>query len=101
LLDQDPPVRHRPGPSDPRLARRHYLSWLRRVSDHGARRQSIWRSTTVRTLGVMILLGILCGNLWLCWIAWSYDAEEAARGGAFEARAAQQGGARERSGWGR
>jgi hypothetical protein len=101
LLDQDPPVRHRPEPSDPRLARRHYISWLRRVSDQGARRQSIWQSTAVRTLGVMILLGILGGNLWLCWIAWSYDPEEAARDAEFEARAARQGGAGEPSGWGR
>jgi hypothetical protein len=101
LHDHPPAVRRPARPPDPRLARRNYISWVRRVSDQVARRQSFWQSTAVRALGMLILLSILGGNLWLCWVAWTYDPEEAAREAAFAAGEARRGGAVEPSGWGR
>jgi hypothetical protein len=101
LHDQPPPIRRPAKPPDPRLTRQDYISWLRRVSDQVDRRQSVWRSKAVRAIGTLILLSILGGNLWLCWIAWSYDPEEAAREAESEAKGAQQGGAGEPAGWGR
>ena len=38
----------------------------------------------------MILLGVLGGNLWLCWIAWNYDPKKAAREAELEAARSQR-----------
>jgi hypothetical protein len=72
------------GSPDPRAARETYVAWLGRVSAEAARRQSVWRSKWVRALGVMIILGVLSVNLWVCWIAWAYDPVKEARRVAWE-----------------
>ncbi len=84
MLDEDPPVTRVPRPSNPRDARRSYLSWLQEVSIQAARRKSLWRSDSVRVFGMLIILAIMVGGLWGCWIAWNYDPEQAAREAAAE-----------------
>jgi DnaJ domain len=79
VSDKGSPVSRPQRPRDPGLDGRNYRSWLRQVSDHIARRESIWQSRRVRIIGMMILLSILGGNLWLCWVAWTYDPKKAAR----------------------
>jgi DnaJ domain len=88
LVDEAPPISRRPEPLSPKAARRSYVSWLRQVAATTQARRSIRRSSWFRTLGIVMLLGLLGGNLWLCWIAWTYDPNEAARDAELEARAA-------------
>jgi len=88
--DDGPAVSRLPRPADPGLARRDYISSLRRIADHIARRESFWQSSAGRTIGMFILLSILGGNLWLCWIAWTYDPERAAREADYEATRSQR-----------
>jgi hypothetical protein len=78
------PVGLPPARRDPRVARRDYVSWVRKVGDEAARRESVWQSRAGRVIGMLILLGILGGNLWLCWLAWQPPSEEAARAAARE-----------------
>ena len=52
------------------------LSWVRKVGDEAARREPVWQSRAGRVIGMVILLGILGGNLWLCWLAWKPTSEE-------------------------
>ena len=102
LLDEPPGSDRPPNPPDPNwqpdlilldspdVAEGTYFSWLRRVSEQVSRRESIWQSRTARTIGVALLFSILGGNLWLCWVAWSYDPVEAAREAEFAARNSQR-----------
>lgn len=68
-----------PARPDPRVGRRDYASWLRKVGDEAARREPVWQSRAGRVIGMVILLGILGGNLWLCWLAWKPTREETDR----------------------
>ncbi len=74
-----PPLGLPPARPDPRVARRDYLSWVRKVGDEAARREPVWQSRAGRVIGMVILLGILGGNLWLCWLAWKPTSEEMER----------------------
>jgi hypothetical protein len=74
-----PPIGLPPARPDPRVARRDYVSWLRKVGDEAARREPVWQSRAGRVIGMIILLGILGGNLWICWLVWQPTSEEAAR----------------------
>jgi hypothetical protein len=85
-----------PARPDPRVARRHYVSWLRKVGDEAARREPVWQSRAGRVIGMVILLGILGGNLWLCWLAWQPTSEEAARAAERETRDPARPAARQR-----
>jgi DnaJ-like protein len=78
LGDEGPLAGRGPEPVPPRSARRTYVSWLRQVAAAQPRR-SIRRSAWFRALGIVVLLGLVGGNLWLCWVAWTYDPKEAAR----------------------
>jgi hypothetical protein len=71
-----------PARPDPRVARRDYVSWVRKVGDEAARREPVWESRAGRVIGMVILLGILGGNLWLCWLAWQPTSEATARAAA-------------------
>ena len=73
-----------PARPDPRVSRRDYLSWVRKVGDEAARREPVWQSRAGRVIGMVILLGILGGNLWLCWLAWKPTSEEMERAAARE-----------------
>jgi hypothetical protein len=77
LLDQDGPANGRPEPLAPKVAKTTYVSWVRQVGAAARRRRSIRRSAWYRAVGIVILLVLLGGNLWLCWVAWSYDPKEA------------------------
>jgi hypothetical protein len=91
LLDQVPPIGRGPKPLSRNVARKTYISWVRRVAAEAQTKRSIRQSRWFRTLGIVVLLSILGGNLWLCWLAWSYDPKEAAREAELEARAAAGG----------
>jgi hypothetical protein len=88
LLDQAPPISRGSEQLSPKVARKTYVSWVRQIADEAQTRRSFRQSGWFRTLGILVLLSILGGNLWLCWLAWSYDPKEAAREAELEARAA-------------
>jgi hypothetical protein len=79
LGDQDDPGVGRAEPVVPRVAKGTYVSWMREVgiATRRRRRRSIRRSAWFRAVGIVILLTLLGGNLWLCWVAWSYDSKRA------------------------
>jgi curved DNA-binding protein CbpA len=88
LLDHAPSVRSDPEAISRKAAAKTYASWLRRVAAEAQARRSIRRSAWFRTLGIVILLSLLGGNLWLCWIVWFNDPKEATREAKFQAPAA-------------
>ncbi len=64
---------------DPAAAAEPYRSWLRRVASRSRRRESVWQSGWVRTIGLTVFLALIAANLWLCWVAFTYDPEKEAR----------------------
>jgi DnaJ domain len=97
LLDQPSPLHGIREPSSPDIEGGAYFSWFRRVSEQASRGESIWQSRSARTIGVVLLFGILGGNLWLCWRAWTYDPVEAAREAEFAATISQRTAAQQHS----
>ena len=80
LVVLDEPARNplAPDPPDPQAARARYVAWLGRLSAQAERGRSAWQSGWARGVGILILLSLILGNLWVCWIAWTRDLEKAA-----------------------
>jgi hypothetical protein len=75
IPDQPPPKAPPPAPSDPKMARTSYVSWLRRVSAVAESRNPTGRWSRFRALGVMILVIWVIVSIAGCWIVW-HDVEQ-------------------------
>ncbi len=57
----------------PGVADGPYESWLRHVAAQSSSRQSVWRSTQVRVVGMTIVLLLIAVNLVVCWVLWTSE----------------------------
>jgi hypothetical protein len=77
VLDEPPSNARAPEPPEPQAARVRYVAWLGRLSARAERGKSSWQSGWVRAVGILILMSLIVANLWVCWIAWTRDLEQA------------------------
>jgi hypothetical protein len=77
VLDESPRNHRRPDLPDPQAARERYVTWLGRVAARANRGTSVWQSGWVSAVGMLVIMGLILANLWVCWIAWNRDLEKA------------------------
>jgi hypothetical protein len=78
MLDEGSPVDRFPKPSDPTAARKIFVSGLHHIAAEFPRRRSRWRLDWAGAFGTLIVLAMIIGSFWGCWIAWTYAAHQAA-----------------------
>jgi hypothetical protein len=57
-----------------------YNSLFRRISARSRQKtDESWEAAFLKALGIVVFLGLIAANVWLCWIAWTYDPDKAER----------------------
>lgn len=81
LADEDSPESRDPS--------RRYASWIHQVAERSTRGESLRDSGLVQSLGVLLIVALITGGLWLCWVAWesgAMDGDHAVVQGSAEGR---------------
>ena len=69
----DPRDDSHPVPPGSRVVGATYASWFRHVAVQADRNRTVWRSPWIRTIGIMILLGLIIVNLTAFWMIWTRE----------------------------
>jgi hypothetical protein len=63
---------------EPGRAREKYRSLFQRIFSRSTDEEMVdWESPLVRTIGILIFLALIVGNIWLCCMAWNADSDSA------------------------